>query len=103
MPLRGCLTVVALLLFAGIVAAAVPRVVDERLVIELVAREPDIVTPTGLTVDEQGRLWVIENNTHQRPGNYKGFDSDRIRVFSEPETDGKFRKITTFAPGSRMP
>ena len=46
--------------------AGPPSVVDKRLVLELVAREPGIVTPTGLTVDEQGRIWVIENNTHQR-------------------------------------
>src|SRR5581483_12062142 len=48
---------------------------------------------------EQGRVWVIENNTHQRPANYKGYESDRIRIFSDPGDDGKFRKITTFADG----
>src|SRR3989442_60132 len=37
-------------------AAAPPKAVDPRLVIEMVAREPDIVTPTGVTVDEQGRI-----------------------------------------------
>ena len=47
--------------------AAPPTVADKRLVIELLVQEPDIVTPTGLAVDEQGRVWVIENHTHQRP------------------------------------
>jgi putative membrane-bound dehydrogenase-like protein len=99
--MRSCrfLSALVLLLFAMSVEAAPPSVVDQRLVIELAAAEPDIVTPTGLTVDEQGRVWVIENNTHQRPANYKGHGSDRIRVFSDPGPDGKFRKVTTFADG----
>ena len=99
MPSRVLLTAIALQLFAATVEAAPPGVTDNRLVIELIAKEPDIVTPTGLTVDERGRVWVIENNTHQRPANYKGYASDRIRVFSDPDADGKFRKITTFADG----
>lgn len=99
MPSRVLLTISVLLLLTATVVAAPPTVADERLTIELVAREPDIVTPTGLTVDEQGRVWVIENHTHQRPTNYKGPESDRIRVFSDPDADGKFRKITTFAEG----
>src|SRR6202166_1613327 len=99
MTLCRPLSFTVLALFAAVGAAAPPTVADDRLVIELAAREPDIVTPTGLTVDEQGRVWVIENNTHQRQANYKGPDSDRIRVFSDPGADGKFRKIATFAEG----
>lgn len=83
----------------GFAAAAPPVCSDERLVIELVAKEPDIVTPTGLAVDEQGRIWVIENHTHQRPAEYKGPTSDRIRVFSDFDAEGKAKKITTFADG----
>jgi putative membrane-bound dehydrogenase-like protein len=79
--------------------AAPPVVLDDRLVIELAAQEPEIVTPTGLAVDEQGRVWIIENHTHQRPANYKGPPSDRIRIFSDPGPDGKFRKVTTLADG----
>lgn len=79
--------------------AAPPKILDDRLVIELAAEQPDIVTPTGLAVDEQGRVWVIENHTHQRAPNYKGPESDRIRIFSEPDANGRFRKIETFADG----
>jgi hypothetical protein len=38
----------------------------------LVASEPDIVTPTGIAVDEHGAIWVVENQTHQRTPQYKG-------------------------------
>jgi putative membrane-bound dehydrogenase-like protein len=68
-------------------------------VIELVAKEPDIVTPTGLAVDERGRIWVIENNTHERPKDYKGPPSDRVRIFSDFDAQGRAHKITTFAEG----
>jgi putative membrane-bound dehydrogenase-like protein len=83
----------------GTVTAAPPKILDDGLVIELAAEQPDIVTPTGLAVDEQGRVWVIENHTHQRPPKYKGPETDRIRIFSEPDTAGRFRKIETFAEG----
>lgn len=91
--------VLPLLLLSSLPAVQSPTCTDSRLVIESVAAEPDIVTPTGLAVDEQGRIWVIENHTHQRPQNYKGPASDRIRVFEDFGPDGKARKIHTFAEG----
>jgi putative membrane-bound dehydrogenase-like protein len=93
------LTWFALLLLVPNLQAAAPVVTDDRLVLELVAKEPDIVTPTGLAVDEQGRVWVIENHTHQRPADYKGPDSDRVRIFSDFDAEGRARKVTTFADG----
>jgi putative membrane-bound dehydrogenase-like protein len=78
-----------------------PTTTDSRLVIELVAREPDIVTPTGIAVDEAGQVWVIENNTHQRPPTYHGPASDRIRIFSDFDAAGVARKVHTFADGFR--
>jgi len=48
----------------GNLVASEPRVLDHRMQLELVAREPDIVTPVGLTFDQQGRLLVIESHTH---------------------------------------
>ena len=79
----------------------IPVSVDERLTVELVAQEPEIVTPTGLAVDERGRIWVIENNTHFTPKNYKGFASDRIQIFEDFAPGGRAQKVTTFADGFR--
>jgi putative membrane-bound dehydrogenase-like protein len=76
-----------------------PQVLDPRLKIELVAAEPEIVTPTGLAVDEQGRIWCIENHTHQRTADYKGPPTDRIRIYEEFDENGKARKVRTFAEG----
>ncbi len=91
--------VAVVFLFPHVVLSAPPAVVDKRLVLELVAHEPDIVTPTGLTVDERGRIWVIENNTHQRESKYKGHPSDRVRVFDDFDAQGRARRGTTFADG----
>jgi putative membrane-bound dehydrogenase-like protein len=87
------------LLVASQACAAPPVAADDRLVVELIAAEPDLVTPTGVAVDERGRIWVIENHTHQRPAKYKGPAHDRVRIFEDFGPDGKARKITTFADG----
>jgi putative membrane-bound dehydrogenase-like protein len=82
-------------------AAEPPRTTDDRLLIELVVKEPEIVTPTGLAVDERGRIWLIENNTHERPGSYHGYPSDRIRIFDDFDRDGHPRRVKTFVDGFR--
>jgi putative membrane-bound dehydrogenase-like protein len=84
---------------AGRARAEPPAAVDDRLVVELVASEPEIVTPTGVAVDERGRIWVIENQTHQRPPSYKGPAGDRIRIFDDFGPDGRARRVKTFAEG----
>src|SRR5437879_5092656 len=99
MPFAFRWSPLALLLLGLPVPGAPPTVTDDRLVLELVAREPDIVTPTGLAVDAQGRLWVIENHTHQRPPHYRGPAHDRIRVFADFDASGKPRQVSTFADG----
>jgi putative membrane-bound dehydrogenase-like protein len=99
MPARSFWPLVLVLLSASPAGAGPPAVTDKRLVLELVAREPDIVTPTGLTVDERGRVWVIENNTHEREPKYTGPKSDRIRVFTDLDSSGRARHVSTFAEG----
>ncbi len=101
MNLAGSLLTASLLCLAPPAPAKPPECTDSHLVIELVAREPDIVTPTGLAVDEHGRIWVIENNTHQRPANYRGPSSDRVRIFEDFDDHGRPRRVHTFAEGFR--
>src|SRR5258708_1872080 len=76
-----------------------PQVLDQRLTLELVAEHPNIVTPTGVAVDKKGRVFAIENHTHQRTPDYKGPTTDRVRVFEDFDAAGKAQKITTFAEG----
>jgi putative membrane-bound dehydrogenase-like protein len=58
-------------------------------------------TPTGIAVDEKGRVLVIESHTHFPPPNYDGPKADRILLLDDfdPAT-GKARKISTFFEGT---
>src|SRR5260370_2286930 len=76
-----------------------PQLLDNRLILELIAEHTGIVTPTGIAVDAKGRVFVIENHTHQRPPEYKGPPSDRVRVLEDFAASGKAKTITTFADG----
>lgn len=96
-----CCLLVAIILTSVPLNAAEPQVVDPNLILELVAAEPDIVTPTGIAVDAKGRVWCLENHTHQRPANYNGPPTDRLRVFEEFDEKGKACKVWTFAEGFR--
>src|SRR4029078_6463763 len=62
---------------------SIPRVLDNRLKLELFAAEPEIVTPTGIATDAKGRVLAIESNTHFRPKDYDRTPADRVRRFSE--------------------
>jgi putative membrane-bound dehydrogenase-like protein len=78
----------------------IPKVLDPRLKLELFAAEPQIVTPTGIAVDDKRRVLCIESHTHFRPKDYKGPATDRIRMFEDTNGDGKADKVTTFFEGT---
>jgi len=78
-----------------------PRTLVDDYNLELVAHEPDIVTPVAMAFDQQGRLLVIESHTHQRPENYAGPTSDRIRRLDDSNGDGKLDRWTEVADGFR--
>jgi putative membrane-bound dehydrogenase-like protein len=78
---------------------APPKSLDPRLKIELFAEQPQIVTPTDLAVDYQGRVWAIECNTHFRPAGYKGHPTDRILVFTPKSDGGRAGTPQVFADG----
>jgi putative membrane-bound dehydrogenase-like protein len=80
-------------------AAEPPRVIDASYRLELVASEPDIVTPIGLAFDRKGRLLVVESHTHQRPKDYQGPAGDRIRMFADSDRDGRLDRWSNFAEG----
>lgn len=81
--------------------AAEPRVLVEGCVLELVAREPEIVTPVGVAFDSEGRLLIVESHTHKRTDDYKGPGGDRIRMLADLNGDGTLDAWSTFAEGYR--
>jgi putative membrane-bound dehydrogenase-like protein len=74
----------------------IPKVTDPRLVVELVAQQPEIVHPISCDFDHKGRLLVIESHTHFAPKDYQGPKFDRIKAF-----DVKTGKATIFFEGTR--
>lgn len=80
-----------------------PRLLNDRYQLELVATQPDIVTPIGMTFDRQGRLLVVESHTHRRPADYDGPPTDRVRMFvpgaGSSVSSGRW---STFADGFHM-
>ncbi len=94
----------ALLLLIAVTGAAPaieapPRSVDPRVVIEEFAAQPDIVTPTGIAVDQRGRVLVAECHTHFRPPDYAGPPTDRIRMLVDTDDDGRADRVTNFYEG----
>lgn len=69
----------------------------EGLEVTLFAAEPDLVNPTCMDVDAQGRVWIAE------AANYRLFNQpetraagDRIQVLEDTDGDGRCDKSTTF-------
>jgi putative membrane-bound dehydrogenase-like protein len=83
----------------GLLSAAEPRVLDDRLKLELFAEHPQLVTPTGIDVDHRGRVWVIESNTHFPPEGYTGHATDRVLVLEDTDHAGPADRISVFADG----
>lgn len=56
----------------------------------LLAEHPALVTPTGIDLDDKGRIWLAACHTHFRPEGYEGPQHDEILVF---DADGKHRRV----------
>lgn len=62
----------------------------------VVAEHPALVTPTGIDVDDQGRIWLVATHTHFRPEDYDGPEHDEILVFADSTGDGKADQRSVF-------
>ncbi|WP_395743648.1 PVC-type heme-binding CxxCH protein [Prosthecobacter sp.] len=56
----------------------------------LLAEHPDLVTPTGIAVDKDGKIYSISCHTHFRPEDYDGPVHDEVLVF---DANGKNRRV----------
>ncbi|HEY6228549.1 MAG TPA: PVC-type heme-binding CxxCH protein, partial [Verrucomicrobiae bacterium] len=93
----------ALLLYAvpALAGPASVRLEDPRFEITLFAEQPQIWTPTGIAVDPQGRVLAIESNTHLPKPDYSGPKTDRIKIFTDKDNDGRADEVAVFAEGFR--
>lgn len=81
--------------------AAAKMTVPDGFKVEVVAAEPDLVNPVGMTIDERGRFWVCESLEYPRRS--PGVGRDRVKVLEDTTGDGKVDKTTVFADGLNIP
>lgn len=74
-------------------------ILDERLELTLMKQDPEVVTPIGIAIDEQDRVYVLESHTHLPPKDYQGPDHDLIKVYEDSNGDGNWDKESVFAEG----
>ncbi len=76
--------------------AASHMTVPEGFKVTLFAGEPDIVQPIAFTIDDRGRLWVVENMTYPNwlPAGSEG--KDRVIIFDDPDCTGHYRSRKIF-------
>ncbi|MEL6106828.1 MAG: PVC-type heme-binding CxxCH protein [Planctomycetota bacterium] len=67
--------------------------------VTLFAQNPQIVTPVGIAVAPDGRVFVQENHTHKRNSDYEGPEKDRILVFEDKDQDGVAEDRSVFYEG----
>lgn len=61
--------------------------------LSLVAEHSQLATPTGVDVDDQGRVWVVATHTHFRPDDYVGPVHDEILVFDKTDDEPARRRV----------
>lgn len=61
-----------------------------------VAEHPDLATPTGIDVDDEGRVWSVATHTHFRPDDYVGPEHDEVLVFRDSVGDGRLDSRVVF-------
>ncbi len=71
---------------------------DNTLTAQLVAAEPDVVSPVAIAWDADGRMWVAEMRDYPNATN-----GGTIRLLQDRGPDGRYRKSTLFAEGLRFP
>jgi putative membrane-bound dehydrogenase-like protein len=67
--------------------------VPEGFSVKVFAGEPDVFQPIAFTIDDRGRLWVVENYSYP---DWKAEGNDRIVIFEDKDGDGKFDTSKVF-------
>ena len=74
------------------------QLADANLVIELVAAEPDVVSPVAIAWDRRGRMVVAEMIGYPSTAG-----EGRIRRLEDRDGDGRYEHATVFAEGLSFP
>ncbi len=78
-----------------------PAILSDDWTIELIASDPELVTPISCRFDSKGRLYVVESHTHFPPDQYAGPTTDRIYIFDDSDGDGRLDRQRLFYEGGK--
>src|SRR5204862_1286030 len=67
------------------------------------AAEPMVINPIAFTVDERGRVWVVESYEYPKRTPKGAMPRDRIVILEDTDGDGVADKRTVFAEGKDFP
>src|SRR5436190_16454687 len=79
-------------------AVATFHFADEELIIELVAAEPEVVSPVAMAWDADGRLFVAEMLDYPNSTN-----GGRIKLLEDRDGDGRYERGSVFAEQLSFP
>jgi len=70
--------------------------------VSLVTSEPQLIKPIAMTLDERGRLWVVESHSypHWIPDGKEG--NDRILIFEDKEGKGRYDCTVFWDKGTNL-
>src|SRR5438270_6595516 len=71
--------------------------------VKVFAAEPDIINPISFTVDERGRLWVVECYEYPKRTPKGQKPRDRIKILEDTTGTGKADRVTVWAEGKDFP
>ncbi|MFL5242103.1 MAG: PVC-type heme-binding CxxCH protein [Gemmataceae bacterium] len=71
--------------------------------VKVFAAEPDIINPISFTVDEKGRLWVVECYEYPKRTAAGQKPRDRIKILEDTKGTGHADKVTVWAEGKDFP
>ncbi len=74
------------------------KLADERLTVDLVAREPEVDSPVAICWDGDARMYVAEMVDYPT-----GPPAGRVRLLEDRDNDGVYEQATTFAGGLNFP
>jgi putative membrane-bound dehydrogenase-like protein len=77
--------------------------VPEGWEVKVFAAEPDIINPIAFTVDERGRLWVVECYEYPKRTPPGKVPRDRIKILEDTTGTGRADKVTVWAEGKDLP
>ena len=73
------------------------RLSDQRLRIEPVAAEPEVMDPVAAQFDEDGRLWVVEMGDYPHGPADGETPKSRIKILEDRDGDGRYETAAVFA------